>query len=129
MSLRLPLQYRQKISELPKQGIPSRCKTYAGICSERQSSLGHALPLNAYLLKPVQRILKYHLFIDVSHFRVPRVSLVDELQNMLRELESSRADAASVATVKRALEEMTAQVNLAFRSITLLTDCEQTCDV
>ncbi|TGZ49078.1 uncharacterized protein Gefmeso isoform X1 [Temnothorax longispinosus] len=31
---------------------------------ERQAALGHALPLGSYLLKPVQRILKYHLLLD-----------------------------------------------------------------
>ncbi|XP_014247905.1 pleckstrin homology domain-containing family G member 3 isoform X2 [Cimex lectularius] len=31
---------------------------------ERQSSLQHTLPLGSYLLKPVQRILKYHLLLQ-----------------------------------------------------------------
>ncbi|KAF5304632.1 hypothetical protein FQR65_LT07914 [Abscondita terminalis] len=31
---------------------------------ERQLALGHALPLGSYLLKPVQRILKYHLLLQ-----------------------------------------------------------------
>lgn len=30
--------------------------------------LKHTLPLGSYLLKPVQRILKYHLLLDVSTF-------------------------------------------------------------
>lgn len=33
---------------------------------ERQSSLNHSLPLETYLLKPVQRILKYHLLLQVT---------------------------------------------------------------
>ncbi|KAE9415850.1 hypothetical protein Angca_008366 [Angiostrongylus cantonensis] len=36
----------------------------AAALAQRQSALGHALPLSAYLLKPVQRVLKYHLFIE-----------------------------------------------------------------
>jgi hypothetical protein len=32
---------------------------------ERQASLQHTLPLGSYLLKPVQRILKYHLLLQV----------------------------------------------------------------
>ncbi|XP_072031848.1 uncharacterized protein [Amphiura filiformis] len=32
-----------------------------------QTSLGHALPLGAYLLKPVQRVLKYHLLFQDMH--------------------------------------------------------------
>ncbi|ODM93541.1 Pleckstrin y domain-containing family G member 3 [Orchesella cincta] len=31
---------------------------------ERQAALGHSLPLGSYLLKPVQRILKYHLLLQ-----------------------------------------------------------------
>ena len=36
----------------------------------RQLALGHTLPLGSYLLKPVQRILKYHLLLGniVKHF-------------------------------------------------------------
>ncbi|XP_069682760.1 uncharacterized protein GEFmeso isoform X2 [Periplaneta americana] len=37
---------------------------------ERQSALQHTLPLGSYLLKPVQRILKYHLLLQniVKHY-------------------------------------------------------------
>ncbi|RUS85261.1 hypothetical protein EGW08_006962 [Elysia chlorotica] len=34
------------------------------LCKERQLALGHGLPLGAYLLRPVQRILKYHLLLQ-----------------------------------------------------------------
>lgn len=33
---------------------------------ERQATLSHSLPLETYLLKPVQRILKYHLLLQVT---------------------------------------------------------------
>nr|CAI5821529.1 unnamed protein product [Callosobruchus analis] len=36
----------------------------AAIFRERQMALGHKLPLGSYLLKPVQRILKYHLLLQ-----------------------------------------------------------------
>ncbi|GMR59250.1 hypothetical protein PMAYCL1PPCAC_29445 [Pristionchus mayeri] len=62
---------------------------------DRQISLGHALPLSAYLLKPVQRILKYHLFIE----------------NILRELESSNAVEEKKKVARKALEEMTGQAS------------------
>ena len=34
------------------------------LCQECQMRLGHRLPLNAYLLKPVQRITKYQLLLN-----------------------------------------------------------------
>ena len=34
---------------------------------QQQVLLRHALPLGAYLLKPVQRILKYHLLLEVRN--------------------------------------------------------------
>ena len=43
-----------------------RNKALAKFFRERQESLRHSLPLGSYLLKPVQRILKYHLLLHVS---------------------------------------------------------------
>jgi hypothetical protein len=37
---------------------------------ERQAQLRHSLPLQSFLLKPVQRILKYHLLLQVSVGRI-----------------------------------------------------------
>lgn len=42
-----------------------RNKTLAAFFRERQASLKCSLPLGSYLLKPVQRILKYHLLLQV----------------------------------------------------------------
>lgn len=42
-----------------------RNKALAKFFRERQESLKHSLPLGSYLLKPVQRILKYHLLLHV----------------------------------------------------------------
>lgn len=42
-----------------------RSKAQARFLRECQERLRHALPLGAYLLKPVQRILKYHLLLQV----------------------------------------------------------------
>ncbi|XP_060711990.1 uncharacterized protein plekhg2 [Hemiscyllium ocellatum] len=44
--------------------------TLAKFFRERQTSLSHSLPLETYLLKPVQRILKYHLLLQelAKHF-------------------------------------------------------------
>ncbi|KAK6756958.1 hypothetical protein RB195_015031 [Necator americanus] len=66
----------------------------AAALSQRQAALGHALPLSAYLLKPVQRVLKYHLFIE----------------NMLKHLPSS-IPPDDFAVVKRAHEVMTSQAS------------------
>ncbi|XP_029316038.1 pleckstrin homology domain-containing family G member 3-like isoform X3 [Cottoperca gobio] len=45
-------------------------KTLAKFFRERQAALKRSLPLGSYLLKPVQRILKYHLLLQeiVKHF-------------------------------------------------------------
>lgn len=41
-------------------------KETADLLKERQVALNHSLPLSSYLLKPVQRILKYPLLLQVS---------------------------------------------------------------
>ncbi|XP_065259512.1 pleckstrin homology domain-containing family G member 3 [Emys orbicularis] len=47
-----------------------RNKHQAIFFRERQEQIGHVLPLGSYLLKPVQRILKYHLLLQeiAKHF-------------------------------------------------------------
>ena len=35
------------------------------LLSHQQKKLGHSLPLHTYLFKPVQRIQKYHLLLQV----------------------------------------------------------------
>uniref|UniRef100_A0A8C5H0Q1 Pleckstrin homology domain-containing family G member 3-like n=1 Tax=Gouania willdenowi TaxID=441366 RepID=A0A8C5H0Q1_GOUWI len=47
-----------------------RSKTLAKFFRDRQAALKHSLPLGSYLLKPVQRILKYHLLLQeiAKHF-------------------------------------------------------------
>ncbi|CAL4062510.1 unnamed protein product, partial [Meganyctiphanes norvegica] len=54
---------------------------------EKQVALGHTLPLGSYLLKPVQRILKYHLLLGniVKHFEKDKPGyseVVDALSSM-----------------------------------------------
>ncbi|XP_063762559.1 pleckstrin homology domain-containing family G member 2-like isoform X2 [Eleginops maclovinus] len=39
-------------------------KSLVSFFQERQTTLNHSLPLETYLLKPVQRILKYHLLLQ-----------------------------------------------------------------
>ncbi|XP_026687182.1 pleckstrin homology domain-containing family G member 3-like [Diaphorina citri] len=41
-----------------------RQENAAKLFRERQIALAHTLPLGSYLLKPVQRILKYHLLLQ-----------------------------------------------------------------
>lgn len=41
-------------------------KQQAKFFRDRQELLQHSLPLGSYLLKPVQRILKYHLLLQVA---------------------------------------------------------------
>ncbi|XP_064621226.1 uncharacterized protein LOC135484064 isoform X2 [Lineus longissimus] len=63
-------------------------KEIADAFRERQRALQHALPLGSYLLKPVQRILKYHLL----------------LQSMLNNSDENSPD---YATIKDAFDSMT----------------------
>ncbi|XP_016387005.1 pleckstrin homology domain-containing family G member 1-like isoform X2 [Sinocyclocheilus rhinocerous] len=59
--------YTQYCTNYPRSvAILTECmrnKTVAKFLRERQESLKHSLPLGSYLLKPVQRILKYHLLL------------------------------------------------------------------
>lgn len=57
--------YPEAISLLTK--LLQATHTYSLLAST-QKHLQHRLPLGSYLLKPVQRILKYHLLLDVSFF-------------------------------------------------------------
>ncbi|XP_028517061.1 pleckstrin homology domain-containing family G member 1-like [Exaiptasia diaphana] len=43
----------------------TRQREAASFIQEIQMNLGHSLPLGSYLLKPVQRILKYHLLLQI----------------------------------------------------------------
>lgn len=60
--------------------------------TERQNALQHSLPLGSFLLKPVQRILKYHLLLD---------SLAKELEKRKEE------EAEERPVVEEALAAMT----------------------
>ncbi|XP_077442871.1 pleckstrin homology domain-containing family G member 1 isoform X2 [Stigmatopora argus] len=59
--------YTQYCTNYPRSvAVLAECmrnKALAKFFRERQESLRHALPLGSYLLKPVQRILKYHLLL------------------------------------------------------------------
>ncbi|KAL1124326.1 hypothetical protein AAG570_002094, partial [Ranatra chinensis] len=65
-----------------------RKESTARLFRERQAALQHTLPLGSYLLKPVQRILKYHLL----------------LQNIVKNLQP---DAEGYGSVVDALSTMT----------------------
>ncbi|KFP85757.1 Pleckstrin homology domain-containing family G member 1, partial [Acanthisitta chloris] len=59
--------YTQYCTNYPRSvAVLTECmrnKTLAKFFRERQEALQHSLPLGSYLLKPVQRILKYHLLL------------------------------------------------------------------
>ena len=42
-----------------------RQSKYSTLVVERERQQGFTLPLESYFLKPIQRILKYHLFLQV----------------------------------------------------------------
>lgn len=56
-------------------------KSLVRFFQERQTTLNHSLPLETYLLKPVQRILKYHLLLQVVlQIHSVQISNVTEFQ-------------------------------------------------
>ncbi|KAF1464439.1 Pleckstrin homology domain-containing family G member 1, partial [Pygoscelis antarcticus] len=59
--------YTQYCTNYPRSvAVLTECmrnKALAKFFKERQEALQHSLPLGSYLLKPVQRILKYHLLL------------------------------------------------------------------
>lgn len=61
----------------------------------RQKALGHALPLGSHLLKPVQRILKYHLL----------------LQNIRRGLEMNGGDTTAVSAALVTMTTLAHHIN------------------
>ncbi|KFW67166.1 Pleckstrin homology domain-containing family G member 1 [Pygoscelis adeliae] len=60
--------YTQYCTNYPRSvAVLTECmrnKALAKFFKERQEALQHSLPLGSYLLKPVQRILKYHLLLQ-----------------------------------------------------------------
>ncbi|XP_037086287.1 pleckstrin homology domain-containing family G member 1-like, partial [Pollicipes pollicipes] len=72
-----------------------RRETTARLFRERQAALGHALPLGSYLLKPVQRILKYHLL----------------LQNMKSHTDSQTEGYTAVCAALQTMTALAAHIN------------------
>lgn len=70
---------------------------------ERQLDLRHSLPLGPYLLKPVQRVLKYHLFLQstLKHWDHSKTSERKEIQ---RALECMTGRAQHINEVKKRQE-------------------------
>lgn len=62
---------------------------------ERQGALAHALPLGSFLLKPVQRILKYHLL----------------LQNMLKHMEEGAGGRGDVGRALASMTDLAQRIN------------------
>ncbi|CAG0882971.1 unnamed protein product [Cyprideis torosa] len=82
---------------------------------ERQAALGHTLPLGSYLLKPVQRILKYHLLlqnivkhIPESHAGYPilvnALSTMTGIAHHINEMKRKHEHAIRVQEIQSCLE-------------------------
>lgn len=72
-------------------GELTRDEKMVPVFREKQMALGHPLPLGSYLLKPVQRILKYHLLLQVKFF-ITSLSIICSLTK------SSKDKSPSVVT-------------------------------
>ncbi|KAK1209325.1 PKHG1 protein, partial [Pygoscelis papua] len=68
--------YTQYCTNYPRSvAVLTECmrnKALAKFFRERQEALQHSLPLGSYLLKPVQRILKYHLLLHEIENRLDK---------------------------------------------------------
>jgi len=53
----------------------------ATVLKQQQMSLQHGLPLGSYLLKPVQRILKYHILLQVIRTHAVCSSMAYQIMN------------------------------------------------
>ncbi|KAG1682241.1 Pleckstrin y domain-containing family G member 1 [Nymphon striatum] len=67
----------------------------AHIFKDRQACLQHTLPLGSYLLKPVQRILKYHLL----------------LQNLVKHYEKNKDGASDIKTALNTMTGIASHIN------------------
>ncbi|CAB3399115.1 unnamed protein product [Caenorhabditis bovis] len=72
--------------------------------ADRQHFLGHSLPLSAYLLKPVQRILKYHLFIENILKNLPSDTSNDEISIVKKAYDVMTSQAARINDEKKKAE-------------------------
>ncbi|KAF2361599.1 Dbl (DH) domain [Trinorchestia longiramus] len=68
---------------------------------QRQQALGHTLPLGSYLLKPVQRILKYHLLLENILKNFDRESNVDGYNVILNARNAMTGMAHHINDMKR----------------------------
>uniref|UniRef100_A0A8R1I8Z0 Uncharacterized protein n=1 Tax=Caenorhabditis japonica TaxID=281687 RepID=A0A8R1I8Z0_CAEJA len=68
--------------------------------------LGHSLQLSAYLLKPVQRILKYHLFLENILKSMPSSTHPEELAQVQRAHDVMIAQAARINDEKKKAEHI-----------------------
>ncbi|CAI5451923.1 unnamed protein product [Caenorhabditis angaria] len=73
---------------------------------ERQIHLGHSLPLSAYLLKPVQRILKYHLFLENILKNLPNTTNLEDMTQVKKAYEVMTSQAARINDEKKRAEHI-----------------------
>ncbi|UMM35728.1 hypothetical protein L5515_008216 [Caenorhabditis briggsae] len=73
---------------------------------ERQQALNHSLQLSAYLLKPVQRILKYHLFLENILKNMPSTTHPEELNQVKKAHEVMTSQAARINDEKKKAEHI-----------------------
>ncbi|KAL4238429.1 Pleckstrin y domain-containing G member 1 [Mactra antiquata] len=86
------------------------------VFKQRQISLGHSLPLGAYLLKPVQRVLKYHLLLqnilknydksDPGHDKLlAALEHMTDMSHQINEMKRKHEHAVRVQEIQSQLED------------------------
>jgi len=94
--------YSQYCTNYPKQvetlSELNRNPNTNQLLKTRQIELGHSLPLFSFILKPVQRILKYHLLLNnmVKYFELEQSNVSEENKN--EDAERSLRNALNVMT-------------------------------
>ncbi|KAK0409456.1 hypothetical protein QR680_004547 [Steinernema hermaphroditum] len=99
-------------------------KLFAKAVEVQQQRLGHSLPLASYLLKPVQRVLKYHLFWDkiMKQWNRPPALSLEEKFYVRKAFESMTQLAENINSEKKRCDRIERVVQLQSRIINFPLD-------
>uniref|UniRef100_A0A1I7Z2R3 DH domain-containing protein n=1 Tax=Steinernema glaseri TaxID=37863 RepID=A0A1I7Z2R3_9BILA len=99
-------------------------KLFAKAVEVQQRKLGHSLPVASYLLKPVQRVLKYHLFWEkiMKQWNRPPALTLEEKFYVRKAFESMTQLAENINSEKKRCDRIERVVQLQSRIINFPLD-------